>query len=88
MAPVSIVLTFFSGFFVTIGLIPCLGWVNWIAIPLSSLTVTSGLVGLFTDRDPQTQRARGVLPHAFAIAMGSLLTLVSVLRCALGFGIL
>ena len=46
------------------------------------------VVGLFTDRDPQTQRARGVLPHALAMSIGSLLMLVSVLRCALGFGIL
>lgn len=86
MAVVSIVLTCVSGFFVFVGLIPCLGWVNWAAIPLCALAVTSGLVGLFTDRDPVTHRMRGVLAHGFAIGVGSLLVLVGIVRCAIGLG--
>jgi hypothetical protein len=86
VAVVSIVLTCFSGFLVFVGLIPCFGWVNWTAIPLCALAVTSGLVGLFTDRDPVTQRMRGVLAHAFAIGTGGLLILVAIVRCAIGLG--
>jgi hypothetical protein len=87
VAAVSIVLTCFSGFFVFVGLIPCLGWVNWVAIPMSALCVTSGLVGLFTDRDPASQRMRGVVAHLFAMGLGSLLVLIAVVRCALGLGV-
>jgi hypothetical protein len=86
VAPVSIVLMCFSAFFVFIGLIPCLGWVNWFAIPLSALCVTAGLVGLFTDREPETNRMRGVLAHALAVGFGGLLVLVAVIRCAIGLG--
>lgn len=88
MAVVSIVLTFFSGFLVFVGLIPCFGALNWVAIPLCGLTVVSGLVGLFVDRHPVTQRMRGVLAHAFAIGTGSLLVLVAIVRCAIGLGVL
>lgn len=88
MAVVSLVLTFFSGLFVTVGLVPCLGWVNWIAIPLAALSMTCGIVGLFTDRDPATGVTRGVPAHALAVSLGSLMVLVSVLRCALGGGVL
>lgn len=86
MAAVSIVLLFFSGLFVTVGLIPCFGWVNWTAIPMAALTTLVGLVGLFSDRDPDTLRMRGVAAHLAAMFLGSLLTLVAIVRCALGLG--
>jgi hypothetical protein len=82
------VLLFFSGLFVAVGLIPCLGWVNWTSVPLSALTAFAGLIGLFSDRDPVTLRMRGVPAHVLAIAFGSLLTLVGAVRCALGLGVI
>lgn len=87
MGAVSLVLLFFSGFFVSVGLIPCLGWVNWTAIPLAALTAVVGLVGLASDRDPDTLRMRGVAAHVAALAIGSFLTLVAIVRCALGLGV-
>lgn len=87
MAVVSLTLLFFSGLFVTAGLIPCLGAINWTAVPLAGLTVVSGLVGLATDRDPTTQRMRGVLAHLLAIGLGSLLALIGFVRCLLGLGV-
>jgi hypothetical protein len=88
VAVVSIVLLFFSGLFVTVGLIPCLGWINWTAIPLAALTAMVGLVGLFSDRDPDTLRMRGVAAHLAALVLGSLLTLIGIVRCAIGLGTL
>ncbi len=88
MAVVSLVLLFFSGFFVTVGLIPCLGWLNWVGIPVSALTALIGLIGLCSDRDPVTLCMRGVVAHILALAMGSLLTLIAIIRCALGLGVL
>ena len=76
MAVVSLVLVFFSFWFVGAGLVPCFGWINWVAVPLSLLTAMSGMIGLFTDRDPDTLRMRGVAAHALALILGSILALL------------
>jgi hypothetical protein len=88
VAVVSLVLLFSSFVFVGVGLVPCLGFVNWTAVPLAALTSMAGMIGLFTDRDPDTLRMRGVAAHVAALVLGSVLTLVGMLRCILGFGIL
>ena len=88
MAAVSLILVFFSGLFVSVGLIPCLGWVNWTAVPISAITAVVGLIGLCSDRDPVTSSMRGVPAHALALTLGSLLTIVGIVRCALGLGCL
>jgi len=85
-APVSLVLLCFSTLYVVVGLVPCFGWVNWFGVPLSMLTALSGLLGLCTDRDPVTREMRGVAIHVAALLLGGILTLVAVVRCALGLG--
>jgi hypothetical protein len=86
MKTASLVLLFFSGLGVTIGLIPCLGWLNWTAVPLSASTALVGLVGLATDRD-EHGRHRGVPFHLAALVGGMVLVAVGALRCFLGCGV-
>jgi hypothetical protein len=88
MAVSSLTLLMLSGFLTLFGLVPCLGWLNWFAIPLSFVTVVIGVVGLATDRDPQTGAARGRGAHLLAVVLGILLVCVGSLRWMLGAGIL
>lgn len=77
-----------SGFMTFVGLVPCFGWVNWTAVPMSMLTIMVGLIGLATDRDETTRRPRGVAMHAAAIAVGAMLVVVGAVRCLVGLGVL
>ena len=83
----SLTLLFLSGFLTLFGLLPCLGWLNWGAIPLSFVTVVVGVMGLASDKDPQTGEARGRAAHLMAVIFGVVLGAVATLRWMLGAGI-
>ncbi len=86
MAIVSLVMVFASSLFVAVAFIPCLGCLNWLAIPMAAMTTAIGLAGLFTGRDPRRASGSAVGAHAMAAVIGALLTLIAVLRCAAGGG--
>lgn len=84
MSVSSLTLLFFSAFLTLFGLIPCLGWLNWIALPLCLVTVVVGVMGLASDKDPSTGQARGRNAHLAAVIFGLILASVSFLRWVLG----
>ena len=69
------------------GIIPCLGWVNWMAVPLSAAAVALGIVGL-TRKE---KKADGTTPdgglYLAAIIVGSLCIVIGTIRCLMGGGI-
>lgn len=70
------------------GIIPCLGWVNWMAVPICAATAVVGIVGL-TRKE---KKADGTTPdgglYLAAIIVGSIFIVVGTIRCLLGGGIL
>jgi hypothetical protein len=88
VATASLAFLMLSGFMTFVGLVPCFGWVNWTAVPMSMLTIMVGLIGLATDRDEVTRQPRGIPTHAAAIAIGMMLVVVGAVRCLVGLGIL
>jgi len=87
MSVSSLTLLFLSAALTLLGLFPCLGWINWVAIPLSFVTVVVGVMGLSSDRDPQTGAARGRPAHLMAVIFGLVLGAVATLRWMIGAGI-
>lgn len=87
MAVSSLTLLFLSAFLTLLGLLPCLGWLNWLAIPLAFVTVVVGVMGLATDKDPQTGEARGRVAHLLAVVLGLVFGAIANLRWLLGAGI-
>jgi hypothetical protein len=87
MAISSLTLLFLSAVLTVCGLFPCLGWVNWVAIPLCVVTVFVGTMGLASDKDPATGRARGRAAHLLAVVFGLALGAVATLRWVIGAGI-
>ena len=83
----SLTLLFLSAVLTLLGLFPCLGWINWVAIPLAFVTVVVGTMGLASDKDPQTGAARGRPAHLMAVIFGLVLGAVGTLRWMVGMGI-
>ena len=73
---------------VSFGFFPCLGWMNWFAVPFAVLPVVLGAVGLMADRDPNTMVSLNVGPHLAAVLGGILLMGIGMIRCALGGGLI
>ncbi len=69
------------------GLIPCLGWMNWLGVPLASAAAMLGVLGLATDRDPETKQARSQALYICALIFGLTMAVVGFLRCGAGGGI-
>lgn len=82
----SLILLIISTTLVTIGLFPCLGWMNWASGPVCALTVVLGVVGLIADKDPTSGEGRHVGVHLGAVLGGTVLGVVAVIRCLLGAG--
>lgn len=78
---ISCVLTFF-------GMPCCLGWLNWIAVPISLATALVGFAGILTDRDPASGRTRSLGIHMLALLGGWSLVVIGAIRCVLGGGCL
>lgn len=72
---------------VVVGFFPCFGWVNWVGAPACAVPVIVGIVGLITDKDPQTGATPNLGVHLAAIIGGVLLGIAATLRCALGGGL-
>jgi len=87
MSVSSLTLLFLSAALTLFGLVPCLGWLNWVAIPLCFVTVVVGVMGLASDKDPHSGEARGRGVHLLAVICGLVLGAVATLRWVLGAGI-
>jgi hypothetical protein len=59
------------------GLVPCLGWVNWLGVPLNLITLILGIVGM-TKETPN----KGA--YIAALIVGVIGILGGALRCFLG----
>ena len=70
------------------GLFPCLGWVNWIGAPFSVMAVVVGLIGMASDKDPETQESLNSGIHLSATIVGAFLLLLGGVRCLLGGGMI
>lgn len=69
----------FLGF--CIGMLPCLGWFNWLNIPFSLVGVVLGIIANSGSRQPTPRAAlAGLLLSTCAAGLG-------MIRLALGFGI-
>ena len=68
-----------------IGLIPCFGWVNWWAVPISITCAVVGAVGMATDKD-QAGLPPNTGVHTAAALLGTAAALVGAVRCILGCG--
>jgi len=73
---------------ILLGLIPCLGWLNWFAVPFCIVPFTLGVIGLLTDKDPATglNRASGV--YVACVIAGVAGAAIGGVRCMLGGGAL
>lgn len=64
-----------------VGLVPCIGWINWFNIPFSFVTLILCIVGASTARTPDV-RSKAVIGLVLAI----IANVVGVLRLSLGAG--
>ena len=69
-----------------VGLLPCLGMVNWFVVPLCLGTIALGGAGLWLDRDAEGHLRRPG-PYLAAIGTGGLLAALASVRLLLGFGL-
>lgn len=87
MKTASIVTLILALIAVVVGFFPCFGWVNWIGAPFCAIPVVVGIVGLITDKDPETQQPRDLGVHLGAVIGGVLLGIGASIRCMLGGGL-
>ena len=67
-------------------LVPCLGPLNKIAVPLSLGAAALGVLGLVVDRDPETEHVRDPNTYLAALIGGIALAVVGIVRCSMGGG--
>jgi len=78
MGLLGLILGLFAGIFLLVGLIPLLGWMNWItSLPLAVLGAILGAAG----------RRRSALATA-ALVLNILIIVIALFRLSLGHGIL
>ncbi len=70
-----------------IGMIPCLGILNWIAIPTNVALAIVGTLGLTIGPKMPDGKAADFPVHLAAIIIGILLAIASVVRCTMGSGL-
>lgn len=70
-----------------IGMIPCLGILNWIAIPTNVALAIVGTLGLTIGPKLPDGKAADFPIHLSAIIIGILLAIASVVRCTMGSGL-
>ncbi len=71
------VITGFVGFF------PCVGWLNWFAVPLAGISALLGVIGLFSDRDGEETQGT----YFAALVAGTVMGGIFAFRCFLGGGL-
>ncbi len=83
----SLVLMGVGGAAFALGLLPCLGWLNWAGVPLNGLAVLAGLGGLKMG----PRRLDGTLAYqgsyAAAVIVGAIGLVGGAIRCLGGGGI-
>ena len=70
-----------------LGLFPCLGWLNWVGVPVNGLAALVGLLGLnMGPKKPDGTRAyQGY--YIAAVGVGAIGLIGGTLRCLSGGGI-
>jgi hypothetical protein len=84
MGIASLTLVALSACFTLFALIPCVGWLNFIAVPMCFVTSVVGIVGLASDKDPASGEPRGRSAHLMAVIFGLILGCVAFVRWVLG----
>jgi len=64
-----------------IALVPCLGWLNWINIPLAAVGLVLGIVALATDKSTSKGMAIG------AIILCAIAVFFGLIRLIMGGGV-
>ena len=83
----SIVLLIIGPILTVIGLIPCLGIVNWLAIPTNIALGVVGILGLTIGPKGPNGQAFHFNLHLAATIVGFLLAIASAARCFMGSGL-
>jgi len=71
------IITGFVGFF------PCVGWLNWFAVPLAGISALLGVIGLFSDREGEETQGT----YFSALVAGTVMGGIFAFRCFLGGGL-
>ncbi len=66
---------------VAVGMLPCLGWVQWFGSFAGAIAIIVGLVGMLTDKSDSKAW------HIAALVAGILGGGLGALRCLLGMGV-
>lgn len=83
----SLIFTVFGAGIVVCGLVPCLGWMNWIGVPMCAAACLIGILGLASDKDPTTNLSRNVPIYFAGILVPIVMGGIGTLRCILGSGL-
>lgn len=65
-----------------VGIFPCLGWLNWVAIPLGGISAVLSLIALVTDQNSETRNSAII-----GLVLGLVAASVGTFRLLLGGGI-
>ncbi len=83
----AIVLLILGPVLSVIGMIPCLGILNWLAIPTNVALAIVGTLGLTIGPKMPDGKAADFPIHVAAVVIGVLLAIASVVRCTMGSGL-
>ena len=72
---------------ILVGLIPCAGILNWVAVPFCIVPMIVGVIGLVTDKDEETGSNPNMVLYICSIVIPIGLALVGCIRCAMGGGV-
>lgn len=70
------------------GFFPCLGWMNWVGVPLCLVVTVLGIMGLMSDREGADQPGgshQGT--YLAALIIGILMGILGSVRCLMGGGV-
>jgi hypothetical protein len=83
----SLILMCLGGAFFLLGLLPCLGWLNWFGVPLNAAAALVGILGLASG----PKGLDGSRPYqgyyVAALIVGMIGLIGGALRCILGAGL-
>ena len=83
----SIVLLILAPVLTLVGLIPCLGILNWLAFPLNCTLALIGTLGLVIGPKLGDGKPANMNLHIAAIVVGVIVAAVSFFRCIAGGGV-
>ena len=66
-----------------VGFFPCVGWLNWFAVPLAGISALLGVIGLFSDREGEETQGT----YFAALVAGTVMGGIFAFRCFLGGGL-